>query len=126
MTQTDRGRNFPPLVVCAKAQKKGRCKGNDNARTVENAQADRKGERPQVAGMETERGQGIMNKREMKTVSDGDLIVEYVKTAAEESSNFVLDRGIVLIQRHRKAVEQELLKRGILNERQIKRANFEN
>ena len=67
-----------------------------------------------------------MNKRDMKTASDGDLIVEYVITAAEESSNFVLDRGIVQIQRHRKAIEEELLKRGILNEKQIRRANFEN
>lgn len=67
-----------------------------------------------------------MNKREMKTASDGDLIVEYVITAAEESSNYVLDRGIVQIQRHRKTIEDELLKRGILNEKQIRRANFEN
>ena len=73
-----------------------------------------------------ERGQGGMNKREMKAASDGDLIVEYVKTAAEESSNYVLDRGIVQIQRHRKTIEEELLKRGILNEKQIRRANFEN
>ena len=67
-----------------------------------------------------------MNKREMNTASDGDLIVEYVITAAEESSNFVLDRGIIQIQRHRKTIEEELLKRGILTERQIRRANFEN
>jgi hypothetical protein len=67
-----------------------------------------------------------VNKREMRTASDGDLIVEYVMTAAEESSNYVLDRGIVQIQRHRKTIEEELLKRGILNEKQIRRANFEN
>ena len=67
-----------------------------------------------------------MTKCGMKTASDGDLIVEYVITAAEESSNYVLDRGIVQIQRHRKTIEEELLKRGILNERQIRRANFEN
>lgn len=67
-----------------------------------------------------------MNKREMKTASDGDLIVEYVITASGEASNFVLDRGIVQYQRHRKVIEEELLKRGILTERQIKRANFEN
>ena len=67
-----------------------------------------------------------MNKREMKTVSDGDLIVEYVITAAEESSNYVLDRGIVQIQRHRKAIEEEIIKRGILTDKQIRRANFEN
>lgn len=67
-----------------------------------------------------------MNKREMKVAADGDLIVEYVKTAAEESSNFVLDRGVAQLQRHRKIIEEELLKRGILNERQIRRANFEN
>ncbi len=67
-----------------------------------------------------------MNKREMRTASDGDLIVEYVMTAAEESSNYVLDRGIIQIQRHRKTIEEELLKMGILNEKQIRRANFEN
>lgn len=67
-----------------------------------------------------------MNKREMKTVSDGDLIVEYVKTAADEASNYVLDRGIVKIQQHRKALEEEFLRRGILTDRQIRRANFEN
>ena len=67
-----------------------------------------------------------MNRREMKTVSDGDLIVEYVKTAAEESSNYVLDRGIKKIQLHRKNLEEEILKRGILTEQQIKRANYEN
>lgn len=67
-----------------------------------------------------------MNKREMKKASDGDLIVEYVKTAAEESSNYVLDRGTVQIQRHRKVLEDEILRRGILTEQQIKRANYEN
>ena len=67
-----------------------------------------------------------MNKREMKNASDGDLIVEYVKTAAEEASNYVLDRGMVRVQQHRKVLEEEILKRGILTERQIRRANFEN
>ena len=67
-----------------------------------------------------------MNKREMKTASDGDLIVEYVITACGEASNFVLDRGIVQYQRHRKAIEEEILKRGILTDKQIRRANFEN
>lgn len=67
-----------------------------------------------------------MNKREMKTASDGDLIVEYVITACGECSNFVLDRGIVQYQRHRKAIEEELLKRGILTQQQINRANYEN
>lgn len=67
-----------------------------------------------------------MNKREMKTASDGDLIVEYVITASEEASNYVLDRGIVQVRRHRKAIEEELLKRGILSEHQIRRANYEN
>lgn len=66
-----------------------------------------------------------MNKQEMKMATDGDLIVEYVKTAAEESSNFVLNRGIVQLQRHRKSIEEELLKRGILTEQQIRRANYE-
>ena len=73
-----------------------------------------------------EMGKGRMNKREMKTASDGDLIVEYVMTAAEESSNYVLYRGIIQIRRHRQIIEEELLKRGILNEKQIRRANFEN
>ena len=67
-----------------------------------------------------------MNKKEMRLASDGDLIVEYVITAANESSNFVLDRGIVQIQKHRKTLEEEILKRGILTEKQIRRANFEN
>ena len=67
-----------------------------------------------------------MNKREMKTVSDGDLIVYYVMTACEEHLNFNLGRGIVAIQRHRKNIEEELLKRGILTEKQIRRANYEN
>ena len=66
MTLTDRGRNFPPLVVNAKALKKGRCKGNDDTETeVGNAQADCAGERPQTAGME-ERGQGGMTWAQMK------------------------------------------------------------
>jgi hypothetical protein len=45
-------------VVCAKAQKKGRCKGNDTERKVEDAQADCAGKRPQIAGMEEEKKGG--------------------------------------------------------------------
>lgn len=125
MTQTTGDGNPAPWGL-RQAQKKGRCKGNDDTeREGQGSRSDRAGECPQAEGME-ERGKGGMNKREMKTASDGDLIVEYVKTAAEESSNYVLDRGIVQIQRHRKTIEEELMKRGILNERQIRRANFEN
>lgn len=65
-----------------------------------------------------------MNKREMKVVSDGDLIVEYVRACSELCQNFVLDRGTVVIHRHVKALEEEILKRGILNQRQIDRVNL--
>ena len=68
-----------------------------------------------------ERGKGGMNKREMKTASDGDLIVEYVRACADLASNFVLDRGIIQIQRNIKNMEAEILKRGILTQKQIDR-----
>ena len=62
-----------------------------------------------------------MNKREMKTATDGDLIAEYVRAVADLASNFVLDRGIVQLQRNVKNFETELLKRGILTQKQIDR-----
>ena len=65
-----------------------------------------------------------MNKREMKTASDGDLIVEYVRACADLASNFVLDRGIVQLQRNVHNFEAELLKRGILTQKQIDRVNL--
>ena len=65
-----------------------------------------------------------MNKREMKVATDGDLIVEYVRACAELESNFVLDRGIIQLQRHVKTIEAEILKRGILTQKQIDRVNL--
>ena len=54
------GTDFPPLAVCARAQKKGRCKGNDDTeRESQCTRSDCAGERPQAEGME-ERGQGGM------------------------------------------------------------------
>ena len=62
-----------------------------------------------------------MNKREMKAATDGDLIAEYVRAVADLASNFVLDRGIVQLQRNVKNFEAKLLKRGILTQKQIDR-----
>jgi len=65
-----------------------------------------------------------MNKREMKIATDKDLITEYVRTCVDFGQNFVLDRGTLVIHRHLKALEAEILKRGILDQRHIDRISL--
>ena len=67
MTQTDRGRQAPPLVACAKHGRKDGARANDDTETeVGNAQTDCAEQRQEVGGVEEEKGGGGMTWAAMK------------------------------------------------------------
>lgn len=62
-----------------------------------------------------------MKKSEIENLSDNKLIVEYVRHSNELASNYVLNRGVKRLQVICTNMENELVKRGILNDEDIKR-----
>lgn len=62
-----------------------------------------------------------MKKSEIENLSDNKLIVEYVRHSNKLTSNYVLNRGIKRLQVICTNMENELVKRGILNDEDIKR-----
>lgn len=62
-----------------------------------------------------------MKKSEIENLSDNKLIVEYVRHSNELTSNYVLNRGVKRLQVICANMENELVKRGILNDEDIKR-----
>lgn len=62
-----------------------------------------------------------MRKSEIENLPDNKLIVEYVRHSNEFTSNYVLNRGVKRLQVICTNMENELVKRGILNDEDIKR-----
>lgn len=62
-----------------------------------------------------------MKKSEIENLPDNKLIVEYVRHSNELTSNYVLNRGVKRLQVICTNMENELVKRGILNDEDIKR-----
>lgn len=62
-----------------------------------------------------------MKKSEIENLPDNKLIVEYVRHSNELTSNYVLNRGVKRLQVICTNMEDELVKRGILNDEDIKR-----
>lgn len=62
-----------------------------------------------------------MKKSEIENLPDNKLIVEYVRHSNELTSNYVLNRGVKRLQVICNNMENELVKRGILNDEDIKR-----
>lgn len=60
-----------------------------------------------------------MKKSEIKTLSNNELIVEYVSTYSFYDTNFLLGRGTKQLEKHLKDLEEELVKRDILTESDI-------
>ena len=65
-----------------------------------------------------------MNKKEIKTVPNNELIVEYVLAYSHFDTNFVLRRGTEKLRKHLNDLENELLARNILTVNDIKRLNM--
>ena len=62
-----------------------------------------------------------MKKSEIANLPNNKLIVEYVRCSNELTSNYVLNRGVKRLQVICTNMENELVKRGILNDEDIKR-----
>lgn len=62
-----------------------------------------------------------MKKSEIANLPNNKLIVEYVRHSNELTSNYVLNRGVKRLQVICTNMENELVKRGILNDEDIKR-----
>ena len=62
-----------------------------------------------------------MKKSEIENLPDNKLIVEYVRHSNKLASNYVLNRGVKRLQVICTNMENELVKRGILNDEDIKR-----
>ena len=62
-----------------------------------------------------------MRKSEIENLPDNKLIVEYVRHSNALASNYVLNRGVKRLQVICTNMENELVKRGILNDEDIKR-----
>lgn len=62
-----------------------------------------------------------MKKSEIENLPNNKLIVEYVRCSNELTSNYVLNRGVKRLQVICTNMENELVKRGILNDEDIKR-----
>ena len=60
-----------------------------------------------------------MKKSEIKTLSNNQLIVEYVSTYSWHDTNYFLGRGTKQLEKHLKDLEEELVKRDILTESDI-------
>lgn len=60
-----------------------------------------------------------MTKQEMKTATDGEIIVDYVKTYSIYRLNLNLGGGTKQAAKHLETLDAEILKRGILSQDQI-------
>ena len=65
-----------------------------------------------------------MKKSEIKFLKDNELIAEYVKTFAHYDSNWVLRRGVSQLGKYLKDLEDELIKRNILTEEDVRKLNL--
>lgn len=64
-----------------------------------------------------------MKKADIMNADDNALIVDYVRSYAEHATNYVLNRGVKRLQAYLTDLERELVRRGILNERDIEILN---
>ena len=64
-----------------------------------------------------------MKQKEIKTLPDNELIVEYVKAYAYYDTNYILGRGIKQLGKHLRDLEAELVHRNILTEKDIEILN---
>ena len=64
-----------------------------------------------------------MRKQDIMNADDNALLVEYIRSYGEHATNYVLNRGTKRLQAHLADLERELVRRGILNERDIETLN---
>lgn len=64
-----------------------------------------------------------MTRKEMKTATDSEIILDYIRSYANLSVNQNLGCGIERLSKHLEDLDEQMLKRGILNEDQIRRLN---
>lgn len=64
-----------------------------------------------------------MNRKELKTASDSDVIMDYIESYAYFTVNLNTHGGTKAIGRHLKDLDDEMLRRGILTQKQIDRLN---
>ena len=65
-----------------------------------------------------------MKKSEIKNLTNRQLLVEYISSYSLYDTNFVLRRGTDKISKHLKDLEEELIKREILLEEDIRILNM--
>ena len=65
-----------------------------------------------------------MKKSEIKNLTDRQLLVEYISTTSFYDTNFVLRRGTKQLHKHLRDLEEELIKREILLEEDIRILNM--
>lgn len=64
-----------------------------------------------------------MTKREIPKAKDNELIVDYVRTQTLLEANLITGRGIKQLLAHAHDLENELVKRGLLTEADVKYLN---
>ena len=62
-----------------------------------------------------------MTKKQLKTATDSEVIVDYIETEATYCLNLNMGGGIDRLYNHLLDLNQEMLKRGILSQKQIDR-----
>lgn len=65
-----------------------------------------------------------MNKKEIKTVPNNELLIEYIKTYSLYDVNTVLRRGTTNAYKHLQDLEEELIKRNIFTQEDIRQLNL--
>ncbi len=65
-----------------------------------------------------------MTKKEIKTVSNNELLIEYIKAYSLYDVNTVLRRGTTNVYKHLQDLEEELIKRNIFTQEDIRQLNL--
>ena len=65
-----------------------------------------------------------MNRKELKTATDSEVIINYIKSYANYASNACLGRGTEKLSSHLADLDTEMLNRGILTAEQIALLNM--
>lgn len=64
-----------------------------------------------------------MNRKELKTAKDSDVIVDYIRSFSSLVVNMHLGRGTKALAKHLLDLDKEMLKRGILTQEQVDHLN---
>ena len=64
-----------------------------------------------------------MDRKAQKTATDSQIIVDYIESFAEFVCNMNLGRGTERLWKHLRDLDEQMLKRGILTQKQIDHLN---